>query len=109
MPTLPQPPYYTVIFPNQRTADHDADYAMMAAEMVALAKQQPGYLGIHSVRGDDGFGITCSYWESEDAILAWKQNVDHLVAQRNGIEHWYSYYEVLVAKVERNYSGPAGR
>ena len=109
MTTLPQPPYYTVIFPNQRTAVQDDEYAAMAAEMVFLAKAQPGYLGIHSTRGADGFGITCSYWETEEAILAWKQNVDHLVAQRNGIEHWYEYYEVLVARVERNYSGPSGR
>jgi len=28
----------------------------------------PGYLGVESVRGDDGFGITVSYWSTEEAI-----------------------------------------
>jgi len=38
-------PYYACIFTNQRT-DSGADiYEMMAAEMVALAASQPGFLG----------------------------------------------------------------
>ena len=109
MSSLPEPPYYAVIFPNQRTTVQDAEYAAMADDMVALAKDQPGYLGIDSARGADGFGITCSYWKTEESILEWKQNVEHLIAQRNGIENWYESYDVLIAKVERNYSGPAGR
>jgi len=59
-------------------------------------------------RNEEGFEITCSYWNSEEAILEWKQNVKHLVAQRNGIEHWYEFYNVHIAKVECNYSGTTG-
>ncbi|MBT8241604.1 MAG: antibiotic biosynthesis monooxygenase [Acidimicrobiia bacterium] len=109
MSEMPTPPYYAVIFPNQRTDHGDEDYAAMAARMVALAKQQPGYLGIHSTRGPDGFGITVSYWQDENSILGWKNEVEHYMAQAMGITEWYSYYEVLVAKVERSYNGPAGR
>ena len=36
--------------------------------MVELAATQPGFLGIDSTRGDDGFGITVSYWRSEADI-----------------------------------------
>jgi len=109
MSEKPTRPYYAVIFPNQRTDDGDEEYGAMAAHMVALAQQQPGYLGIHSTRGPDGFGITVSYWEDEGSIVAWKNNVEHFVAQRSGISEWYEYYEVMVAKVERHYSGPDGR
>ena len=42
-------------------------------------------------------------------IRAWKQNSEHLVAQRRGNEQWYAHYELRVAKVERAYSGPEGR
>jgi heme-degrading monooxygenase HmoA len=39
--------------------------------MVILAQQQPGFLGMESAR--DEIGITVSYWENEEAILAWKK------------------------------------
>ena len=32
--------------------------------MLELARQQPGFLGVESARGEDGFGITVSYWSS---------------------------------------------
>lgn len=109
MSTLPEPPYYSVIFPNQHSGKFVDAYNKMADEMARLAEKQPGFLGIHSARNPDGFGITVSYWADEPSILRWKQDVDHLAAQQSGIDQWYDSYEVIIAKVERNYSGPAGR
>ena len=54
--TTPRPPYYAVIFSSQRR-EEEAGYGVTADRMVELAAQQPGYLGIETVRGDDGFGI----------------------------------------------------
>ena len=76
----------------------------MAARMVELAQTMPGYLGIEAARNADGFGITVSYWESEEAIANWKKNAEHLEAQRRGRAEWYSQFEVRVAKVERSYA-----
>lgn len=45
----PEPPYYAVIFTSYRT-EGDNGYAEMAARMVALAAEQPGFLGIESAR-----------------------------------------------------------
>ena len=98
-----KPPYYAVIFSSQRTAG-DSGYSDMGDRMVELAAQQAGYLGVESVRGADGFGITVSYWESEAAITAWKANAEHLEAQANGHAQWYSQFQTRVAKVERAYS-----
>lgn len=75
----------------------------MAERMVELAAQQSGFLGVESVRGADGFGITVSYWSSAEAISAWKANAEHLIAQEMGKRAWYQHYEVRVAKVERAY------
>ncbi len=74
-----------------------------------LAATQPGYLGIETARGADGFGITVSYWETPEAIRDWKEHAEHLVAQEQGVNHWYEHYELRVARVERAYSGPIGR
>ncbi len=96
----PEPPYYAVIFTNHRT-EVDEGYGAMADRMVELAADQPGFLGVESVR--DGLGITVSYWESLEAIKHWKQNAEHKEAQRLGHEKWYASFKLRIAKVERDY------
>jgi heme-degrading monooxygenase HmoA len=100
--STPQPPYYAVVFTSQRT-EGDRGYAGMAQRMEELAAKQPGFLGIESARGADGFGITVSYWESEEAIARWKANAEHLGAQQAGKSTWYSGFAIRVARVERAY------
>jgi heme-degrading monooxygenase HmoA len=98
----PPPPYYAVIFTNLRT-ELEAGYGDTAERMLALAAEQPGYLGVESCREQNGLGITVSYWESLDAIAAWKQHSEHLAAQQQGQVDWYSAYHTRIARVERNY------
>ncbi len=106
----PNPPYYAVIFTSLRTADDDGQgfgsnnddgYNEMAQRMLALASQQPGFLGVESAR--QALGITVSYWSDLDAIQQWKANVEHQVAQRLGRDQWYSSFKVRITKVERDY------
>jgi len=99
----PEPPYYAVIFASVRTAQDNEGYADAAERMAQLASQQPGYLGVDSVRGADGVGITVSYWSSEEAIAAWRRNAEHTLVRENGRKNWYNEYELRVAKVERAY------
>jgi heme-degrading monooxygenase HmoA len=98
----PDPPYTAVIFTSVRTAG-DRGYAAAAAAMDALARRQPGFLGVESAR--EGVGITVSYWRDEPAARAWKQVGEHLLAQRAGRAVWYEDYRVRVATVVRDY-GP---
>jgi len=102
----PRPPYYAVIFTSIRTPG-DLGYQAAAERMVELAASQPGFLGIESVRGPDGAGITVSYWASTAAIAAWKSNAEHVLVQQHGIRDWYRHYEVRVARVERAYGKAA--
>jgi heme-degrading monooxygenase HmoA len=74
--------------------------------MMVLAARQPGFLGVESAREGAGFGITVSYWESEAAIEAWKQQADHLRVQGLGQRRWYEHYELRIARVERTYGKP---
>jgi len=101
--STPEPPYYAVVFTSQRTESDDAGYGEMAARMVELAGQQPGFLGVESVRDADGLGITVSYWKSLDAIRNWKRNEEHLVAQAKGKSDWYQHYRLRICKTEREY------
>ncbi|HLT44857.1 MAG TPA: antibiotic biosynthesis monooxygenase [Luteimonas sp.] len=104
---LPPPPYYAVIFSSRRTGGDDG-YGATAVRMAELAAQQPGYLGLESTRDGAGFGITVSYWESEEAILAWRRNAEHTLARERGRTQWYQHFELRVAKVERAYGGDGG-
>ncbi|MHB1232861.1 MAG: antibiotic biosynthesis monooxygenase family protein [Burkholderiales bacterium] len=98
--STPEPPYYAVIFTTQRTPG-DRGYREMAERMKHLAAQQAGFLGIESVRDEAGFGITVSYWESLEAIAAWKAHAEHQAAQASGKKIWYAHFKLRVAKVER--------
>ena len=103
MSALPTPPYYAVIFANQRTDADAEEYAAAAARMMELAADQPGFLGADSARGGDGFGITVSYWESEAAIAAWKAHAEHAETREKGRERWYADFTLRVARVDRSY------
>ncbi len=93
-------PYYAVIFTSIVTKNTEG-YSEMAIKMEDLAKTQSGFLGIESAR--EAVGITVSYWESLEAIKAWKQNSEHLIAQQKGREQWYSWYNTKICKVEHEY------
>jgi heme-degrading monooxygenase HmoA len=101
--TTPEPPYYAVIFSSVRTAQDDQGYGTAADRMMQLASDQPGYLGVDSVRDATGVGITVSYWSSEAAISAWRRHAEHTIVREQGRKSWYAQYELRVAKVERAY------
>ena len=104
--STPDPPYYAVIFTTIHTGvDVDA-YEATADRMEPLAGEQPRFRRVESGRGADGLGITVSYWDSEEAIAAWKAQVDHRQAQADGQDRWYQRYVTRVAKVERAYRFP---
>ena len=100
----PQPPYFAVIFTSVRHAHPDDGYDAMAARMEELARAQPGFLGVESARGSDGLGITVSYWTTAEAVRAWGQHAEHLLAQALGRERWYDTYTLRVAIVDRTHS-----
>ncbi|WP_017347183.1 antibiotic biosynthesis monooxygenase family protein [Pantoea sp. A4] len=97
---LPTPPYYAVIFTSTRT-ETDEGYGDMAQQMVQLAQQQPGFLGVESAR--ETLGITVSYWQTVEDIQNWKKNAAHLMAQRLGREKWYQSFTTRICRVERCY------
>jgi heme-degrading monooxygenase HmoA len=106
----PDPPYYAVIFASTRTdgsPDERSSYNAAAARMIELASEQPGFLGVDSAR-DGEVGLTVSYWDSKDAIVAWKADAEHTVVREAGRARWYDAYELRVARVERAYGFRSG-
>ena len=97
-------PYYAAIFTNQRSEAGGDLYPMMSEKMVELAAKQPGFLGMESVRGDDGLGITVSYWRSRKAIADWGRHGEHMIAKQLGRQEFYLWFQLRIAKVEETRS-----
>jgi heme-degrading monooxygenase HmoA len=92
--------YYAVIF-NSVLKENADGYHGMADRMLELAAQQPGFLGFESARNE--IGITVSYWDDLESIKNWKENGEHLLAQKMGKEKWYKKYALRICKVEKQY------
>ena len=97
---------YLVVFMSQRSDADESGYGAMADAMEALARKQPGFVDIQSWRDAEGSGCTLSWWDSLEAIAAWKADARHQVAQQRGKALWYDSYELQVCKVERAYRFP---
>ena len=95
----PAPPYYAVIFTSIRT-ESDNGYAETAERMLALARQQPGFLGYESAR--NAIGISVSYWSSLEAIKAWRNHPSHKAVQSRA-DDWYADSRIRICKIERCY------
>jgi heme-degrading monooxygenase HmoA len=96
---MPKLQIFAVIFVSQRTGEHKKEYEAMSEKMVALAGQQKGFVGIESVRDENGKGITVSYWQTLEDIAAWKANAEHQVAQELGRSKWYQSFQTKICQV----------
>jgi len=90
---------FAVIFISEKAETLDG-YAEMDELTMNLAATQPGYLGYESVNNGNK-GIFISYWESMEAIEAWKKHSTHLVA-KNKAHNWYKRYVSQICRVEKN-------
>lgn len=99
-PSTVSPPFHAVIFVSQRTPG-DNGYGDESARMVSMVNEQPGFIGMESVRGADGKGITVAFFESEEAIRDWGRVEEHRQAQSSGRASWYESYQLYYSRVER--------
>ena len=96
--------YYSVIFSNTLSEIDDDKYHEFSNQMLELVQKADGFLGVESYREHSGRGVTISYWQSLLAIKKWKENAQHLLAQRYGKEIAYSQFTTRICEVQREYT-----
>ena len=98
-----------VVFRSKLVETPDG-YAEMAQEMLDLAKTMPGFVEVKAFKADDGERLTLVWWQDEETLKGWREQVRHRTAQRLGRERWYEYYKLEVAEVIRAnaFERPAG-
>lgn len=95
-----------VLFEAQTAPAHQQRYLQLAAELKPLLADVPGFISIERFESlsTPGRLLSLSWWDSEQAIASWKQNLMHLAAQREGKESIFSEYRIRVCGVIRDYS-----
>jgi heme-degrading monooxygenase HmoA len=90
-----------VVFRSRLSAEAGDDYSDMAAEMLATAKEMPGFVEFKSFKADDGERVSLVYWQDHETMAAWRAHPRHRVAQSTGRAKWYAEYRIEVADVVR--------
>ena len=66
---------------------------------MSRALDWPGMVGYDSVNNGAGRGIFISYWESMEAIEAWRVDAVHREAKSQA-GRWYAAYHSVIVKIE---------
>jgi heme-degrading monooxygenase HmoA len=89
------------VFRNRLRPEAAEAYSELAPKMVELAKQQPGFLSMKTFTAADGERVTIAEFESDETIVAWRENAEHKLAQERGRTEFYSEYSTQTCEVIR--------
>lgn len=92
---------YAVIF-SAKAGQQDPEYLATVSRLRELAFERYGCREFIAVTEGDR-EIAISYWDDQEAILRWKQDSEHLLAQELGRAKWYESYTVQVVEIKREY------
>lgn len=95
-----------VIFEADAIPAQQERYLQLAAELRTELVNIAGFISIERFRSmsTEGKILSLSWWESEEAVAVWKNNMKHRAAQKEGRESIFSFYRIRVAQVLRDYS-----
>ena len=71
-----------IVFRSRLTAEAGDDYSEMAAEMLATAKDMPGFVEFKSFKADDGERVSLVYWQDHETLAAWRNHPRHRIARK---------------------------
>jgi heme-degrading monooxygenase HmoA len=95
-----------VMFEVYPTKAGTAEYLAIAAKLREFLQNRPGFISIERFRSlsDEGKVLSLSFWESEEAVQAWRNLLEHRLAQKKGQAELFEKYRIRVAHVVRDYS-----
>jgi heme-degrading monooxygenase HmoA len=100
---------YVVLFHIRTRPEVDEDaYGQAFEEMLATVAAVPGFISIEGFTGEDGSEMAVVRFESEEAIVAWRNHPDHVRTRDRGREEFFDSYEIAVAEVTRAYAWRRG-
>jgi heme-degrading monooxygenase HmoA len=76
----------------------------LGTRMYQLASAMPGFVSYNEYASPSGEGVAIVEFESHEAVLAWRNHPEHLEAQKQGREVYFSEYRISVCDVVRDYA-----
>jgi heme-degrading monooxygenase HmoA len=92
------------IFRHRMQPGVDQDYGAEVSELLAIVQKMPGFVSIKGYAADDGEQLALIEFETEQALAAWREHLEHLVAQEHGRSKYYSEYKIQVCNTVREYA-----
>ena len=80
-----------------------AAYEALNQQMFALVQTIPGFVAADGYTSSEGEEIGLVRFESLEALRAWREHPDHVVAQQRGKSEFYMSYTIEVCEVVRAY------
>lgn len=95
-----------VLFEANPIPEQESRYFQLAAELKSELLNIKGFISIERFQSlaTTGKILSLSWWENEEAIIEWKNNIQHQHAQFEGKSTIFSQYHIRVAQVIRDYS-----
>ncbi len=99
-----------VIFEVWPEPQHRSKYLDVAAELLPLLQAIDGFISVERFQSisDEGKLLSLSFFENEQAVMAWRETLEHKRAQALGRDSYFSDYRLRVCSVLRDY-GPKVR
>jgi len=96
---------YAVIFEVYPRAEEYESYLDIAAKLRPELDKIDGFISIERFTSivNEGKILSLSFWENEEAIMAWRNHVEHQLAQEKGRNSIFEDYRIRVSNVMRDY------
>jgi heme-degrading monooxygenase HmoA len=85
------------VFRSRLRSGDQSEYHSTAAEMLALAREMPGFVDFKSFGADDGERVSVITFADRESQRGWREHVDHRVAQAAGRDRFYAEYSIQVS------------
>ena len=94
-----------VIFEVYPADGRKDEYLDIAASLRPLVQDHPGFISVERFQSltEPNKLLSLSFFEDEAALDAWRQVVEHRIAQAKGRNGVFADYRLRIASVTRNY------
>ena len=91
-----------VTFRNRMAPGVDAqEYGQRVAKLFEIVSAMPGFHSIRSYESEDDEKMSVIEFDSHESLAAWRENLDHAIAQQLGKQKYYSEYHLQICDLVR--------
>jgi len=96
---------FAVIFEVQPKPGRLQDYLDIAAALRPHLEAIDGFISVERFASltSEGKYVSLSFWRDEAAVVRWRQQAQHHLAQARGRDEIFANYRIRVAEVARDY------